>query len=331
MLSKAKVVKSPYQTNKKGHYIDVIKIPNFLRLDRVELPRVLNNQVQPDVGDIVLVWNPDPFTRIFVSKLKDKEESLKGSLRSEVKGGKNFFKPGEIHYESMGGAYHYISNSGEHHLIAGGTNDAKLRLQPENNTVMAEGSNIDFRTIGNCRFRMYSIKEEGDTDYDHNIVLQNYNWSGGPTEEEPNIKSQIQLDNDGNILLETRNPKSILIDPLGGGKQRAVINVKENRTIEIKANDSSGNEKSKILIEGDGNVSIEVAGKVVINSDNIELGQNASKSVARVGDKNKAHKHQFLGPGGLLTDTITTQGGTYTIQDTVTEIDEGSSKVKVAD
>jgi len=138
---------------KKGYVIDVILLPSFIKLTQVSLTRTITNQIQPMKDDIVLVWVPRNAPPVCTQVLKDSEEILGGSLRSEVKDGGGYFQPGEIQHESKGGAYHYLSNKGDHQIVAGNLKE-KIAIEASSETVLAEGSNIDIRTVGNCRILM---------------------------------------------------------------------------------------------------------------------------------------------------------------------------------
>lgn len=262
----------------KGSYIDVLELPSFAKIKKVQLPRTVHNQVIPKKNDLILIWRPNHSTAIYITTLKDDEEFLKGSLRREVKDGEKYFKPGEILHESAGQAYHYISNAGDHHLVAGGNQIAKVRVQQENDNITIEGRDLDFRTTSQCRMRLQSLLDDDGDPFDE-ISLQIGRYSASPLDlkiPDPYLKAQVHLSGEGDILLETRDGKRQLVPPTGEqNKQKTRIKLKQDNSIEIITNDNEGDEKARITLDIDGNV--------VIEAGSIKLGADASES-AVLGD-----------------------------------------------
>ena len=127
MIYTAEVVKAPYpddsvtDSTENAKYIDVLLHPEGYIIRRVQLPRVISNQVQPSVGSLVLIFRQDTYTAKMISVIKDPVNNsnvLVKPLRGEDTDGSSNFKPGEIQKESTGGAFLNLNNQGSAKLSA---------------------------------------------------------------------------------------------------------------------------------------------------------------------------------------------------------------------
>jgi len=164
------VITEPYTTSgilstdpKKPRYIDVIAYPEGFVLNKVQMPRTLNNQFFPKKGSIVLILREDDWNSKVVTLLKSPDSDLGASLRGEGDNGSDFFRPGEVQLESAGKSFLYLDNSGSSQIADASMNEQFVADNVTQTTRML-GTNV---YISNRLITNISLDGSG------NIIIQN--------------------------------------------------------------------------------------------------------------------------------------------------------------
>ena len=139
------------------YYIDVLTYPDGILVRKVQIPRTLSVQVIPQVNNMVLIMKQDEFSSNYIMTLKDSADPKNNPApplrRENTGGGKDFHRPGEIHFESIGGSYLNLDNSGSVSILAADSNE-KIVLDNVVQQVRIEGlshlitNKTDFSIVG---------------------------------------------------------------------------------------------------------------------------------------------------------------------------------------